>query len=917
MTVAIYARHISNQIGATLVFLHLVFLCAPTNACLIDWLRHKGGIANGLEMAEFEGMGYGLRCSSRLKIGAQALFVPSSVILSGGNGNTIARAHGQIQPLNDADAIAFNLLFERAKGSKSVWALYLSILPPTVLTPKLFGQPALSALHEPQVARRAARAHDLAAATLVRVSPSLRRAVRAGCALANPSDMNTCVEAHTSMEGWAWALSIVNSRALVFKGVRFLVPIADLVNHRTHIDAWMREVGHGNFFLKHHVLSAAGLHTSSDRNFAPGYQFFEDYGDNPTHIYVEHHGFVPEEENPFDCASVKLPSLNHDGNSHANSRIDVLTGVGVHRMPSRCMPGELNRVRQDVRILIWALSMNSTQLEACPATLSVGAASSQCEYTFPLPSLQERVIAPALFNEATGGLAAFKTTLKKDEIALTDPLLAHDVRLSMCFRKSRKRVLMRLASEAATAILHETSSNNLDNNDDSVAHVPLAELKKTVILGPLTKRVADFNAWANARNWPALHVKAAILSSHGGRVGAVAIKSLTQGEVYIDVPETDCLTASAARREIATAVRSLDDFHAILVFLVKCVVALIGSDGNVNTTNNQFGPYLALLPGVDEIISFALGITLDQDHDLSAQSPPLLWANLPTEAATFALDRLEGSALMVALPAYVTSTHRIYNAILQRINRRALGVTVRHPDVTLSWPVFRWAAQILDSRSIWWNGQRHLVPMLDLVNAADASEIPPGASVHRTTTVVRDRKRFAITSAAWQFDQGEQVLENYGQPNHILYLYHGFALTANDHDCVRLDFEITMAPDSDALLDSENPESTTVKQRLLIFGFSSLDYTTCVTSGSPHLGRLLEFVSIKHGVSHTIHHFRAGAYLALLEEVDRRIYINDLSSQGTLDHAKTLIYNELDHLQKLKDELTYFLGYNIFLSIGR
>merc|ERR1719311_1660610 len=37
-------------------------------------------------MAEFEGMGYGLRCSSRLETGAQALFVPSSVIFSGGNG---------------------------------------------------------------------------------------------------------------------------------------------------------------------------------------------------------------------------------------------------------------------------------------------------------------------------------------------------------------------------------------------------------------------------------------------------------------------------------------------------------------------------------------------------------------------------------------------------------------------------------------------------------------------------------------------------------------------------------------------------------------------------------------------------------------------------------------------------------------
>ena len=108
------------------------------------------------------------------------------------------------------------------------------------------------------------------------------------------------------------------------------------------------------------------------------------------------------------------------------------------------MPGELNRVRQDVRILIWALSINTTQLEACPATLSDGAASSQCEYAFPLPSLHERVIAPALLNEATGGLAAFKTTLKKDEMALVDPLLAHDLRLSICFRKSRKLSLIHI-----------------------------------------------------------------------------------------------------------------------------------------------------------------------------------------------------------------------------------------------------------------------------------------------------------------------------------------------------------------------------------------------------------------------------------------------------------------------------------------
>ena len=32
--------------------------------------------------------------------------------------------------------------------------------------------------------------------------------------------------------------------------------------------------------------------------------------------------------------------------------------------------------------------------------------------------------------------------------------------------------------------------------------------------------------------------------------------------------------------------------------------------------------------------------------------------------------------------------------------------------------------------------------------------------------------------------QGEQLFENYGQPNHIYYLYHGFMLSSNTHDCV-------------------------------------------------------------------------------------------------------------------------------------
>jgi hypothetical protein len=38
---------------------------------------------------------------------------------------------------------------------------------------------------------------------------------------------------------------------------------------------------------------------------------------------------------------------------------------------------------------------------------------------------------------------------------------------------------------------------------------------------------------------------------------------------------------------------------------------------------------------------------------------------------------------------------------------------------------------------------------------------------------------------------GEQLFENYGQPNNIYFLYHGFSLVENSHDCVQHDFMLT------------------------------------------------------------------------------------------------------------------------------
>ena len=60
-----------------------------------------------------------------------------------------------------------------------------------------------------------------------------------------------------------------------------------------------------------------------------------------------------------------------------------------------------------------------------------------------------------------------------------------------------------------------------------------------------------------------------------------------------------------------------------------------------------------------------------------------------------------------------------------------------------------------------WNGERHLVPLLDLINCQDLTP----SRVHRTD--YDGALRAAVTRAPRAWAEGEQVFEDYGQPNHV------------------------------------------------------------------------------------------------------------------------------------------------------
>jgi len=250
--------------------------------------------------------------------------------------------------------------------------------------------------------------------------------------------------------------------------------------------------------------------------------------------------------------------------------------------------------------------------------------------------------------------------------------------------------------------------------------------------------------------------------------------------------------------------------------------------------------------------------------------------------------------------------------------------------------------------------------MLDLVNAAATDELPAAAPVHRTAVDAG----IAVTRAAASFAAGEQVLEDYGQPNHVLFLYHGFVLPANKHDCARLDLRVgagagAAAPPPGVFPagggagddDAEAPPHHGHRARSLVAQplrrrrfVSGPRYTACVRAGlllddddddDPHPGaqptkaaaadRLFQVLAVKHDEELPS---KAGPSLKLLllfaDELSHRLAAYAPSGGAAVDDAevvpsrsssanatrpppfaaRTLLDAERQHLADLYDEVT-------------
>jgi len=281
----------------------------------------------------------------------------------------------------------------------------------------------------------------------------------------------------------------------------------------------------------------------------------------------------------------------------------------------------------------------------------------------------------------------------------------------------------------------------------------------------LEEKVQAFNKWfsESCDKEGAVHaIEAAVLPRY--RIGTTTTEDVEEDEVYLQVPLTIIMDVQKARNDPdfgaplsefnEKALKNRDSFTELLLYLID--------QRFVKMQKSQFWAYLSLLP---------------KPSDLDV---PSLWT---TEEV---VERLSPSFLAPQVMNYRERMVRSYQALL-----KMEGLSSLFPEGLLTFEKFRWAFIILDSRSIWWKSERHLVPMLDFINCIEGPSNP--SRVH--STVLDDSGRFAVTKAGWDFKAGTQLFENYGQPNLIYFQYHGFSLTGDDggntHDCVHFELNIT------------------------------------------------------------------------------------------------------------------------------
>jgi hypothetical protein len=814
------------------------------NEFLVWYEKNGGSYHHKLSLTRYDSMGNGLTAIDVIAEAEVLMKLPSKMTLSNHSLSTstnplhvrIARA---FQRQTDELSIILTLIIEKLRGEESFFFPYIQVLPEYV--------PSLIYFNDSELL-------ELQQADLVTSAKSYQKTLRR-----NYNDMIKTASSILSedllyqinYDLFLWASSIVDSRGLRFRGKLNLVPLADMMNYSPHPQARSNDAG--EFFLKYHNISKDEVTIYSDRTHLPGQQIFEDYGDNFDTIYATHHGFVPD-VNPFRCVKVVSPPLT----SVSNETLPFLKSLRFNGAPGRCVDSSFD-IGQAMTVYFTAISFDEDEISTCFKKTNLTSPNwpfvfQSCDFDNVKTFLQEVVnrnwndvvVFPRrlrdsnepptssmmndsrfdeLLNDSSSlekrALSSLRrwleiiqpqyTTSLEDDILAYEALLvksgegdsaaaktrAHQL-LSLKYRIHQKLLWANLCSVyGAQCFIWSLAPESEDLKDGSLANDESVVGPDIVddFLNPdsltMQAKLDRFNQWFQAavdNNKPSSAISLLqAVEFDGYRIGAVATLDIQAEEIYLQVPSSIILDSKKAKSspvselldKLTRKFSRSDEYHELLFLLMH--------QRYVDGSRSDFWPYLSLLPTSKDLIDL-----------------PVYWS------ADDVAQRIYPSFLYNSILHYRDRLVRMFEFV-----NSLEEVKDFFPPEVLTFDNYLWAASMLDSRSIWWDGKRHLVPMLDFVNCKELASNT--SRLHQTKLV--DGK-LAETKAGALFKKGEQVFENYGQPNYIYFQFHGFTLISsegvneNSHDCVH--YEFTMTQKEGEAIDVDSEVAKTIFEKLNI-----------------------------------------------------------------------------------------------------
>ncbi|KAF4046928.1 Rubisco LSMT substrate-binding [Phytophthora infestans] len=724
-------------------------------AAFVNWFRAEGGnVSDKIAINKFPEMGRGIVALQSVKENDNLLFVPKGIIICYDTIATEWSSHASLKKTlsklksDQEELLTAFLMLEQAKGHASRWAPYFQVLPSfisknTVPSPLFSNEEDVDALQDERMIQTARTERQRAKKAYGRFKRLFRSFL----------DDKTM-----SLSRYLWTRFLVNSRAFSIRGQRVLVPFGDIFNGEPDDEA--RQQDNGQRFLLFHDLQPQGMTIRADRDTLSGQHLFEDYGDNSNYVYFLHHGFLMSDKG-FDCAVFRLPRLAEaslEDSGILASKLHILSRIRVDDAPQVCISRAGNVEDSDlVRVYTALYNMNAEQVRACDNAR----AFSECFPSELMPDLDTELgyhELSLLLKSIKLQLEKYATTLEEDQTILqhlTDVTVSGN-KHAVTFRLSRKQILREAQRNLATQL---KNSERKAKNDVSE---PQLSPSKELELEEVGNKLERFQQWIARHHFPVNSLELRYVSEAVG-YGTFAVKRLAIGDVYLKVPVQVVMNVWSAvkSRWVSQTMQELQkqrvsvDREEMLLLL-----HLLEEKFGPNHRHSFWKPYLEMLPDLEDSLN-----------------SPLFYEEVE-------LKTLEGTDLLTLVVNYRKRVARSYVTIASYLKQSG-------HDETLQWLTerrFRWANAVLDSRSIWWSGQRHLVPLLDMVNC---QELNVNHKPHHT--ILDSSGRHAVTKSSWEFQAGQEVVENYAQTNYIYLLYHGFVLDSNSHDCAHFHLEMPVA----------------------------------------------------------------------------------------------------------------------------